>query len=138
MKHSDPFGDALRIARNPGWYPSDAIAAGHRARLDDVRRRARAMGLPQIKIADLVMRGPEEAERRLVAMQGPMRLRDLARSERLRATCTGAKCRHVDWVDLDRRRWGHLTLLEITGRLRCRQCGAGHPRLEVGPGWPRD
>ncbi|MGF6227917.1 hypothetical protein QFZ27_001872 [Inquilinus ginsengisoli] len=108
------------------------------ARLNIIRRRARSRGLSHMQVADLVMRGPDEAERRLSDAPRLLRLKDLTRAERLRATCTGVKCRHWGWVDINRQRWGHLTLQEIAARLRCQECGARKPKLEVGPGWPRD
>jgi hypothetical protein len=75
------------------------------AKLNVIRRRARSMGLSRLQIADLVMRGPDEAERRLPTAPRLLRLKDLTRAERLRASCTGVRCQHKGSVDLDRHRW---------------------------------
>ena len=64
------------------------------------------------------------------------RLRDLAKWERLRAKC--AECGHLGWVDLDRRRFGHVSIRVIAARLRCEKCGLKGATLEIGPGLSRN
>jgi hypothetical protein len=47
--------------------------------LNVIRRRARTMGLSHLQVADLVMHGPDEAERRLPGSPRLLRLKDLTR-----------------------------------------------------------
>ncbi|MGO1079703.1 hypothetical protein [Inquilinus sp. CA228] len=138
MKHRrGPFSEDLILSRDPDRHERQMLVDRQRDWRDAITARARQAGMTPGETNLLLGLEVDEVERFLANRPRAKRLQDLARSQRLRATCTAHPCRHRGWVDLDRRRFGHILLRELGDRLVCGRCGAKGARLEVGPGWSR-
>ncbi|MGO4125738.1 hypothetical protein AB4Z01_15155 [Inquilinus sp. YAF38] len=138
MKHRrGPFSEDVRLSQNPDQHERQMLVNQQRDRWDALRVEARRAGMTPAEVERLGTLGLDEAERFLRSWPRGRRVRNLARAERMRATCTAKGCGHRAWVDLDRRRWGHILLREVGDRLVCARCGAKGAKLEIGPGWPR-
>jgi len=138
MKHRrGPFSEDVRLSRDPDRLEREIAANRQRERREAIQADALRAGMTPGEIEILLRLNLDEAEQFLKSRSRGRRVRDLTRADRIRARCSSPGCGHWGWVDLDRRRWGHILLRDLASRLVCERCGTKGARLEIGPGWPR-